>query len=64
MCLPKMSSPKLETPSPAPTYESAKTDDVVRTRAEERKRMRRAVNTRTTILSGQEGSERKTLLGI
>ena len=64
MCLPK--TPKVETPAPAPTYEEAKSDDVVSARQDERKRLRRAVNSRTTILSGQENDNygRKTLLGL
>ena len=60
MCL--GSTPKVETPPPPPTIEQAKTDDVAIARQDERKRLRRAVNSRTTILSeGQNG--RKTLLG-
>ena len=61
MCL--GSSPKVETPAPAPTFEQAKTDDVVTARTDERKRLRRAFNTRTTMLGGALDTGRKTLLG-
>ena len=63
MCFPK--TPKVETPPPAPTLEQAKTDDEVTARQDERKRLRRAVNSRSTILSGQDNAfGRKTLLGL
>ena len=61
MCL--GSTPKVETPPPAPTMEQAKTDDVAIARQDERKRLRRAVNSRTTVLS-ESGGGRKTLLGL
>ena len=65
MCLPK--APKVETPPPPPTMEQAKTDDAAIARQDERKRLRGAMNSRTTILSEQgknsPGSGRKTLLG-
>ena len=62
MCMPK--APKVETPAPPPTIEQAKTDDAVVARQDERKRLRGAMNSRTTILSeGAPGSGRKTLLG-
>ena len=64
MCFPK--APKVETPPPAPTIDQAKTDDAVTARQDERKRLRGAMNSRTTILSeGASGtsSGRKTLLG-
>ena len=63
MCLPT-SSPKIETPAPTPTFEEAKTDDEITSRQDERKRLKRAVNSRTTILSGSENAGRKTLLGL
>ena len=58
-------TPKVETPPPPPTMEQAKTDDVAMARQDERKRLRGAVNARTTILSegNNNGSNRKTLLG-
>ena len=59
MCFPK--APKLETPPPPPTMEQAKTDGAAIARDSERKRLKSAVNSRTTILS--EGNGRKTLLG-
>ena len=61
MCMPK--APKVETPSPAPTIEQAKPDDVATARQDERKRLRSAVNARTTILSEGNDNGRKTLLG-
>ena len=62
MCMPK--APKVETPAPPPTIEQAKTDDAAVARQDERKRLRGAMNSRTTILSeGAPGSGRKTLLG-
>lgn len=58
------SSPKMELPAPSPTFEQAKTDDVVTARGDERKRLRRAFNTRTTMLGGAaDTGGRKTLLG-
>lgn len=60
MCMPK--APKVETAPPPPTMEQAKTDDAVTARQDERKRLRGAMNSRTTILS-EQGSGRKTLLG-
>lgn len=60
MCL--GSTPKVETPPPAPTMETAKTDDAILARQDERKRLRRAINSRTTVLS-DGGTGRKTLLG-
>ena len=61
MCMP--STPKVETPPPAPTIEQAKTDDVATARQDERKRLRNAANARTTILSEGNSNGRKTLLG-
>jgi hypothetical protein len=61
MCLPK--TPKIQTPPPPPTYEQARTDDVAIARQDERKRLRNAVNSRTTILSERDNNGRKTLLG-
>ena len=61
MCMPK--TPKVETPSPAPTVEQAKPDDIATARQDERKRLRSAVNSRTTILSEGTQGGRKTLLG-
>ena len=49
MCFPK--APKVETPPPAPTLEQAKTDDAVTARRDERKRLRGAMNSRTSILA-------------
>ena len=63
MCMPK--APKVETPAPPPTIEQARTDDAS-ARQDERKRLRGAMNSRTTILSegsSGTGSGRKTLLG-
>ena len=61
MCFPKV--PKVETPPPAPTLEQAKTDDAVTARRDERKRLRGAMNSRTSILGGRDEQGRKTLLG-
>lgn len=61
MCL--GSTPKVETPAPVPTFEQAKTDDVMTARRDERKRLKQAVNTRTTMLGGAFDGGRKTLLG-
>ena len=60
MCL--GSTPDVETPPPPPNIEQAKTDDAMIARQDERRRLRRAVNSRTTILSEGSGG-RKTLLG-
>lgn len=60
------STPKVETPAPAPTMETAHTDDAIQARSDERKRMRRAVNSRSTVLTSGGGMSfegRKTLLG-
>lgn len=62
MCFPK--APKVETPPTAPTIDQAKTDDAVTARQDERKRLRGAMNSRTTILSGRDDQGRKTLLGM
>lgn len=62
MCFPK--APKVETPPPAPTLEQAKTDDAVMARKDERKRLRGAMNSRTSILGGRDEQGRKTLLGM
>lgn len=62
MCFPK--APKVETPPPAPTMEQAKTDDAVTARKDERKRLRGAMNSRTSILGGRDEQGRKTLLGM
>jgi hypothetical protein len=56
-------TPNINTPPPPPTYEQARVDDVAVARQDERKRLRNAVNSRTTILSGDESNGRKTLLG-
>ena len=53
-------------PAPPSTIEQARTDDATIARQDERKRMRGAMNSRTTILSegaSGTGSGRKTLLG-
>jgi len=57
------STPKVETPAPTPTVEQAKTDDVATARQDERKRLRGAMNSRTSILSQRDNQGRKTLLG-
>lgn len=58
------SAPKVVTPPPAPTYETAATDNNAKARTGMRKKMMGAVNSRTSILSDQNGSGgRKTLLG-
>ena len=62
MCFTK--APKVETPPPAPTLEQAKTDDAVTARKDERKRLRGAMNSRTSILGGRDEQGRKTLLGM
>lgn len=62
MCMPK--APKVNTPPPAPTLEQAKTDDAVTARQDERKRLKGAVNSRTSILGGRDEQGRKTLLGM
>lgn len=62
MCFPK--APKVETPAPPPKLEQAKTDDAVVARQDERKRLRGAMNSRTTILTGRDEQGRKTLLGM
>jgi hypothetical protein len=61
MCLPK--APKIQTPPPPVTMDQARTDDVAIARQDERKRLRNAVNSRTTILSEGNSDGRKTLLG-
>ena len=61
MCMPK--APKVETPAPPPTVEQATPDDAVNARQDERKRLRGAVNARSTILSEGNSNGRKTLLG-
>lgn len=62
MCFPK--APKIETPPPPPQIEQAKTDDAVTARQDERKRLRGAMNSRTSILGGRDDQGRKTLLGM
>ena len=62
VCMPK--APKVETPPPAPTLEQARTDDAAIARQGERKRLRGAMNSRTTILGGRDEQGRKTLLGM
>ena len=62
MCFPK--APQVETPPPAPTIDQAKTDDAVTARQDERKRLRGAMNSRTSILGGRDEQGRKTLLGM
>lgn len=62
MCMPK--APKVETPPPAPTIEQAKTDDAATARDDEKKRLKGAMNSRTSILGGRNEQGRKTLLGM
>lgn len=62
VCMPK--APKVETPAPPPTIEQARTDDAAIARQDERKRLRGAMNSRTTILGGRDEQGRKTLLGM
>lgn len=65
MCLPTGKTPKVVSPPPPPTIEQAKTDDALNARDAERKRLRGAINSRTTILSGgRDDKGRKTLLGL
>ena len=64
MCLGGGKMPDVQQPAPTPTFEQAKTDDVVTARTDERKRLRRAFNTRTTMLGSlTDDGGRKTLLG-
>lgn len=56
-------TPTVTPPAPTPTFEQAKTDDVVTARTDERKRLRRAMNTRATMLGDGLDGGRKTLLG-
>ncbi len=57
-----MSSPKIEEPDPVPTFEQARPEDEEMTaRRDERKRLKQAFNSRSTILSD---NGRKTLLGV
>lgn len=62
MCIPK--APKINTPPPPPTMEQAHTDDALTARQDERKRLRGAINSRTSILGGRDDKGRKTLLGM
>ena len=57
------STPSVETPPPPPTLETAATDDDMKARTDIRKKMMGAVNSRSTILSQQQNSGQKTLLG-
>ena len=62
MCLPK--TPKMNTPPPPPQLEQAKPEDIeTKAREDERRRLKGAVNSRTTLLSRDAGNGRKTLLG-
>jgi hypothetical protein len=62
MCMPK--APKVNTPPPPPQLEQAKPEDIeTKARQDERRRMKGAVNSRSTILSSGYDNGRKTLLG-
>lgn len=64
MCLSSPKMPEVQQPAPTPTFETAKpADEELTARQDERKRMRRAFNSRTTILDGGN-TGRKTLLGV
>ncbi|MBR1660274.1 MAG: hypothetical protein IJ705_08150 [Oscillospiraceae bacterium] len=55
----------MQTFAPTPTFEEAKTDEATVARRDERKRLKQAMNTRTTMLGGGlDSSGRKTLLGV
>ena len=59
MCL--GSTPKIEEPDPVPTFEQAKPEDEeMIARQDERRRLRRAFNSRNTILDGGN----KNILGV
>ena len=61
MCMSK--TPKVKEPDPTPTFEEAKpADEEMTARQDERKRLRRAFNSRNTLLD--TGGGRKTLLGV
>lgn len=62
------STPKVETPPPTPTAETASTDEDVVARQRARERLRGAQNTSSSILtmgsdSGSSGGQGKTTLG-
>ena len=60
MCMSK--TPKVKEPDPTPTFEEAKpADEEMVAREDERKRLRRAFNARSTLL---DSGGRKTLLGV
>lgn len=62
MCVAK--TPDIETPPPPPTVEEARTDDVANARNDERKRLRGAMNSRSSILGGRDENGKKTLMGM
>lgn len=65
MCIGGGSSPKVETFAPTPTFQEAKTDEATIARRDERKRLKQAMNIRTTMLGGGiDSSGHKTLLGV
>lgn len=65
MCLGGGKSAPVQTFAPTPTFEEAKTDEATVARRDERKRLKQAMNTRTTMLGGGlDSSGRKTLLGV
>lgn len=62
------STPKMETPPPAPTPETANTDEDIKARQRARDRLRGAQNATSSILSmgnqsGGSGGDSKQLLG-
>ncbi len=63
MCLGGGKTPQVQTFAPTPTFEEAKTDEATVARRDERKRLRQAMNNRTTILSDGMSGGYKTLLG-
>jgi hypothetical protein len=65
MCIGGGKTPEVQTFAPTPTYEEAKTDEGTAARRDERKRLKQAMNTRTTMLGGGiDSNGRKTLLGV
>lgn len=58
-----LSSPKVTTPPPAPTATDVSADNDIRARENTRRRLRGAVNTSTSMLSGTGGDRGKSLLG-
>jgi len=65
MCLGGGKTPQVQTFAPTPTFEEAKTDEATVARRDERKRLKQAMNTRTTMLGGGvDANGRKTLLGV